>query len=540
MVIQLPTLGDLDTSGMEKKGPFTKFGEFVDAVEDAQAGHLIILADGKYDISRSEIEFSNRIGTTTSSIIVKPETVGGAILNGSEGAARFRFRNCRFFTWYGFTHTYELTAENDNIDMEDKHNIVFEGGNNNRFARCEVKPDNKDPHKKRHSLQISNSKAIRVDHCFFHHKKSEGQFCNVKYRSDNEPGEGPLFEYNHFLHQDYNKIVRDDNIGDAGGEAIQMGDSKLCRYYYRGVFRYNYFEECNGDGEMITNKSSGNIYYNNSFMKTLGTMTLRHGDSTAILGNYFEACGLRVGARGNLIANNHFTKNSAPDNKPQRRPLAISTGDWKQDPSKPYSDDMQGAHWEQVVANKIILNTFANGDGQARSIVYWGVDEGDYMPTGNMFKGNIVTARRGRLLEIPEGVVINGKIEEDGEETEISNDITDNIGWAIGDAEVGNLSSDMATIDKDPLLTEDRDGIYRLQNNSPARNKLQGTPFREFTTVDIDGKDRGSNTDAGCDQFSTESRKPKKRITTEDVGPNATTDLRNSPDWSPQPINPRD
>lgn len=530
MVTEIPIPNtDLDTSGItNKKGPFTDIDDFLDAVNNAQEGDEIILANGSYDVSSNkDTKFSDRKGTATKPIIVRAQEVGKVIL---EGRAGYKFKNCKFFTWYGFNHRHEASSGD---------NISFEDGSNNRFSRCEVKLNDKGSKKKgerkSHWLQISDCKAMKVDRCFFHDKPSEGQFCNVKYRSDNKHGEGPLFEYNYFLHQDYNKIVGDDNIGDAGGEAIQMGDSKLCRFYFRGIFRYNYFEECNGDGEMITNKSSGNIYYNNSFMKTLGTMTLRHGDSTAMLGNYFEACGLRVGGAKNLIANNHFTKNSAK--KEQRLPLVISTGDFELDPEKP-REEQQGAHHERVVNNNMILNTFANGDGRADSIVLWGKNEGPKMPTGNKFKGNIITAKNGKLLEKPEGVIINGKVKEDGEEKEIKNEVSDNIGWPIGNAKKGDLSSGMATTDKDPLLREDSDGIYRLQSNSPARNKFHGMPFRKLTDVDIDGEERGPNTDAGCDQFSTASTKPKKRITPEDVGPKATTDLGNSPDWDPQPVNP--
>ena len=224
---------------------------------------------------------------------------------------------------------------------------------------------------------------------------------------------------------------------------------------------------------------------------------------------------------------------------PQRRPLVISTGDFELDPEKP-REQQQGAHWERVINNNIVLNTLANGDGTADSIVYWGRKQGPKMPTGNKFKGNIITARNGKLLEIEEGVIINGKIEEDGEEKEIKNEVSDNIGQPTGNAKKGDLSSEMATTDKDPLLTEDSDGIYRLQSGSPARNKFQGTPFEELTNMDIDGEERGPNTDAGCAQFSTASTKPKRRITPADVGPGATTDLGISPDWDPQPVNSRD
>jgi poly(beta-D-mannuronate) lyase len=517
MVTEIPIPNtDLDTSGIQRtRGPFTDIDDFLDAVNDAQEGDEIILANGSYDVSSNkDTKFSDRKGTATKPIIVRAQEVGKVTLEGS--ATRYKFENCKFFTWYGFNHTHPSSRENDNI--------FFDGGNNNRFARCEVKLDDKDNRSKRHWLKISNCKAMKVDHCFFHHKESEGQFCNVSFDGDNEHGEGPLFEYNYFLHQDYNKHVGDDNIGDAGGEAIQMGASQVCRFYFRGIFRYNYFEECNGDGEMITNKSSGNIYYNNSFTKTLGTMTLRHGDSTAMLGNYFEACGLRVGGAKNLIANNHFTKNSAK--KDQRLPLVITSGDWELDPERP-REEQQGAHWEHVVNNNIILNTFANGDGTAKFIVFWGMKQGPKMPTGNKFKGNIITAKNGKLLQFAEGVTASG------------NTISDNIGFITGSAIHADLSTSMATRE-DPLLTEDSDGIYRLQSGSPAHNKFQGMPFRELTTMDIDGEDRGPNTDAGCDQFSTASTKPKRRITPADVGPKATTDLGNSPVWDPQPINTGD
>jgi Chondroitinase B len=540
------TFPDLDTSGITNRPePFQDIGKFIKAVRKAGPGTLIILANESYKVNPSEhkiddddedqdtyVLFPNVQGAPDKPIIVMAQDIGQddedkkVILEGSAG---YKFKDCKYFTWLGFTHRHDASSEN---------NIVFEGGKNNRFSRCEVKLQDKGSKKKgerkTHWLQISNCKAMKVDHCFFHHKPSEGQFCNVKYKSDNEHGDGPIFEYNYFQHQDYNEIVGDENIGDAGGETIQMGDSKLCRWYYRAIVRYNYFEECNGDGELITNKSSGNIYYNNSFVNSLGVLTLRHGDSTAVLGNHFEACGLRVGGRDNLIANNHFTKNSAK--REQRRPLVISMGNWEQNPEKAYNDGMQGAHWERVVNNKIILNTFANGNGTADSLVYWGREEEDatHLPTGNIFKGNVLTAKNGKLFEKREGVIINGKTKDD---EEIKNEVSDNIGWATGNAEKGDLSSEM----EDPLLTEDNDGIYRLQDGSPARNRFKGIPFWELARVDIDidGEKREPDTDAGCDQFSTESKKPKKRITSKDIGPKATTDLGDSPDWKPDPVNPR-
>lgn len=493
----------LDTSGIQRRrGPFTDIDDFLDAVNDAQKGDEIILANGSYDVSSSnDTKISGRKGTAAEPIIVRAQDVGAAIL---EGLAGSKFGNCKFLTWYGFKHLHR--------DI-----ISFEGGNNNRFARCEVKLVNPDDNQvKTNWLRISNCKAMKVDHCFFHHKENRGNFCNVAFDSDNKLKEAPLFEYNYFLHQDLGLHVPPEKYGDAGGEAVKMGDSSQSRTYFRAIFRYNLLEQCNGDGETITNKSSGNIYYNNSLVNNNGTLTLRHGDSTAVLGNYFEDCGLRVGGADNLIANNHFTRNSNASSA--RRPLVIMNGD-KERP------DEQGGFMECVINNDIILNTFANGDGDAKQIVHWGWSTKSKKPTGNRFRGNIIMAQHGKLLEFANGATASG------------NTISDNIGFVTGDADFGHLSTSMATR-IDPLLTlEDdnsNDGIFRLKRDSAARNKFTGTPFSSLTNVDIFGVTRSENTDAGCCQFSLGSTRPRKRITLADVGPKAMTDLGNSPPWNPK------
>ncbi len=184
-----------------------------------------------------------------------------------------------------------------------------------------------------------------------------------------------------------------------------------------------------------------------------------------------------------------------------------------------------GGNMECVINNDIILNTFANGDGRTEQIVRWGWSSKSEKPTGNRFRGNIITAQEGKLLEFVNGATSSG------------NTITDNIAFVTSNAGFGDLSTSMATR-IDPLLTlEDgnsNDGIFRLKSDSPARNKFTGTPFSSLTTVDIFDLTRSANTDAGCCQFNAESTtRPKKRITPDDVGPKATTDLGNSPPWNP-------
>lgn len=494
MTVEVVGFPDLNTSGIMRTTTYTDIDEFLNAVKEARKGDQIILANGNHKLTRRPKPFSKK-GTDKNPIIVRAENVGGATLKGKTG---LKFKNCEHFTWYGFHH------EQDSSPGEDS-NIAFEGGKNNRFARCEVNLDDKS-NTKRHWLRISNCEAIKVDHCYFHHKKSEGQFCSV-YLKDNEPGKGPLFEYNYFQHQDFGEhLPPGTRYGDAGGEAIQMGHSDHARKYYRAIVRYNYFEECNGDGEIVSNKSCGNLFYNNTFTDCDGSLTLRHGHSIAVLGNYFKNCGLRVCGENNLIANNHFTENSRKDN---RQPLVIMNG-------------KKEGNYRSVVNNDIILNTLANGNGKAKQIVLWGSGNGKDKPRDNRFRGNIITGKYGKLLEFVNKAKATG------------NTITDNIGWHTGKAEVGHLADEMATI-TNPLLTKDKeDGIYRLQSGSPARGKIRGEPFRALTDIDIYSVERSrKNTDIGCHQYSTTSTRPKKRITTTDVGPKAPAPFDDNPVWSP-------
>ena len=76
----------------------------------------------------------------------------------------------------------------------------------------------------------------------------------------------------------------------------------------------NYFERCNGETEIISNKSCNNIFVNNTFFESEGSLVLRHGDRGIVAGNWFignekiNTGGVRVINEGHLIYNNFFYK----------------------------------------------------------------------------------------------------------------------------------------------------------------------------------------------------------------------------------------
>jgi hypothetical protein len=98
----------LVTSGIQRiRGPFTDIDDFLDAVNHAQKGDRITLANGSYDVSSNkDTKFNDRKGTATRPIIVRAQDVGEVTLKGS--ASHYSFEDCEHFTWYGFKHTQVL------------------------------------------------------------------------------------------------------------------------------------------------------------------------------------------------------------------------------------------------------------------------------------------------------------------------------------------------------------------------------------------------------------------------------------------------
>ncbi len=46
----------------------------------------------------------------------------------------------------------------------------------------------------------------------------------------------------------------------------------------------NWFEGCDGETEIISNKSGGNTYRGNVFFRSAGALTLRHGNGNRVIG----------------------------------------------------------------------------------------------------------------------------------------------------------------------------------------------------------------------------------------------------------------
>ena len=111
-------------------------------------------------------------------------------------------------------------------------------------------------------------------------------------------------KYNTFSYNYFKDIIKKS---DNGQEAIQIGqgnDSGFISAYT--TVEYNLFDNTSGDAEIISSKSSLNIFQYNTFRNCKGNLVLRFGNSSLVEGNFFFNSGLRIHGKNHEIINNYF------------------------------------------------------------------------------------------------------------------------------------------------------------------------------------------------------------------------------------------
>ncbi|MBL9118135.1 MAG: polysaccharide lyase 6 family protein [Verrucomicrobiaceae bacterium] len=100
-------------------------------------------------------------------------------------------------------------------------------------------------------------------------------------------------------------------LGKNGGETIRIGDSETSHLDARCVVASCLFERCNGEGEIISNKSCGNIYRGNTFRECEGALTLRHGHRALVEKNLFIGNGKPLTGGVRIIGEDHVVTGNA-------------------------------------------------------------------------------------------------------------------------------------------------------------------------------------------------------------------------------------
>lgn len=226
---------------------------------------------------------------------------------------------------------------------------------------------------------IMYGKNNRFDHNHLVGKRNKGVTMAVRMKTEASR------ENNHRI--DHNYFGPRPILGSNGGETLRIGTSHYSRSNSNTIIENNFFDRCDGELEIISSKSGGNVIRNNTFYKSRGTLTMRHGNNTLVEGNVFfgdkgeHTGGIRVINGGQVVRNNYMQ-----DVKGTRfgGALVVMNGV----PNSPINryDRVRDA----VIENNTLVNSdniqLAAGSDEERSAV----------PLDSTFKNNLITHDKGR------------------------------------------------------------------------------------------------------------------------------------------------
>jgi hypothetical protein len=117
----------------------------------------------------------------------------------------------------------------------------------------------------------------RIDRNRFEGMAHEGVTLQVRV-TEEDPRH--RIDHNHFLN-------RLPGFKSNGFESLQIGVSQQSLTSARVLVERNLFERCDGETEIISSKTRNNLFRNNVFLESSGTLTLRHGSGSTVENNVF-------------------------------------------------------------------------------------------------------------------------------------------------------------------------------------------------------------------------------------------------------------
>ena len=302
-----------------------------------------------------------------------------------------------------------------------------------------------------------------IDHCHFSGKNSKGALITVElgYLKDSETAGHQIFR-NYF-----------GNVAAQEGtdnETIRVGASQDQNKRAQCSVRENLFFSCDGEPEIISNKSSYNVYLKNTFRKCNGSLVLRHGHHARVEGNFFfgdgagDAGGIRVSDSHHLIINNYLqdltgtTWNAAFSILGGKAPSGGSSNGY------------------QTVENLVVMH---NSILNCRRSILLNKSKGSHAPTGT-FANNLIVSSDGPLVKADFSAA--------------------NLKWTGNLMYGAPIGLELDAITDDPGLAE-ADGLLRPSETGPAANVAVACEVP--VTTDIDGQTRpASGADIGADEVS--------------------------------------
>jgi poly(beta-D-mannuronate) lyase len=265
--------------------------EYNSAIKEAKAGDRIILKNGVWkDVKLNAFG----LGTQENPIYVSAETPGKVIISGNSTLNIYG----EYIVVSGFWFKDGKSKYKSVVQFR-KDSKTF--ANNCRLTNSTISYFENVAGLKDHWVDLWG-KNNRVDHNNFTGKTSEGTTLVVWLKGEEH------VENNHRI--DNNLFGARPDLGRNGGETIRIGTSANSMKSSKTLVERNVFANCDGEIEIVSNKSCNNIFRENLFVESKGTLTLRHGNNALVekivfLGNgVSKTGGIRVINEGHIVRNN--------------------------------------------------------------------------------------------------------------------------------------------------------------------------------------------------------------------------------------------
>ena len=277
----------------EEKSLVRTIEDFNTLVKEAKPGDVITLANRVWE--NTELLFQAK-GTAEKPITLTVEEKGKVIL---EGESNLRIAGEHLIV-SGLVFKNGYTPTTEVISFKKDNNTL---SSNCRLTECVIDnftyPERHEPD----TWVAIYGKNNRVDHNHLEGKSNRGVTMIVRLNSKESHENNNKIDHNYFGPR--------PNLGSNGGETLRIGTSHYSMINSKTLVEANYFDRCNGEHEIISNKSNQNTYKDNVFYECTGTLTMRHGNETLVDGNVFignnkpSTGGVRVINGQQTVVNNY-------------------------------------------------------------------------------------------------------------------------------------------------------------------------------------------------------------------------------------------
>lgn len=267
---------------------------YAEAASKLVAGDSIILKNGVWN--DFEILFEGQ-GSAAKPITRAAEKKGDVVISGQSNlslSGQYLMVSGLVFN-NGFTPTSTVISFRKSNDELANHSRVTQTGfdsfnNPERFEKD--------------SWVTMYGQHNRFDHNHLARKKNKGVTMSVRLNTKASQENYHRIDHNYFGPRQI--------LGSNGGETLRIGTSHYSLSDSFATVENNYFDRCDGDLEIISNKSGNNKFVGNVFFESRGTLTMRHGNDTLVEKNVFfgngadHTGGIRLINKRQTIRNNHM------------------------------------------------------------------------------------------------------------------------------------------------------------------------------------------------------------------------------------------